>query len=73
MLLRFFKFLSTFSFFVLHAAGVFTGWMAYALSSSHRPRMRENMKRTDYMSAVRTLTNMLKKSAAVSLLPEVLA
>jgi KDO2-lipid IV(A) lauroyltransferase len=50
MLPRFFKLLSIFPLPVLHAAGVFTGWMVYALSSSHRMRMRENMERAGYLS-----------------------
>jgi KDO2-lipid IV(A) lauroyltransferase len=48
MLLRFFQFLSVFPLSVLHAAGVFMGWMVYAFSPAYRQRMRENMAFAGY-------------------------
>ena len=48
MLLRFFQFLSVFPLSVLHAIGMITGWLVYALTPSYRQRMRDNMTRAGY-------------------------
>ena len=48
MLLRFFQLLSVFPLSVLHAIGMITGWLVYALTPSYRQRMRDNMTRAGY-------------------------
>jgi KDO2-lipid IV(A) lauroyltransferase len=48
MLVLLFRFLSIFSLRQLHALGAALGWVVYALSPSHRKRLRSNIEHAGY-------------------------
>jgi KDO2-lipid IV(A) lauroyltransferase len=48
MLVLLFRFLSIFSLRQLHALGAALGWLVYAVSPSHRKRLRENLANAGY-------------------------
>jgi KDO2-lipid IV(A) lauroyltransferase len=48
MLVFLFRFLSIFSLRQLHALGAMLGWLVYALSPTHRRRLRDNLQQAGY-------------------------